>query len=235
MTAAEAHAAASEEGLVLLRGRSNNATGFKGVGLSSNVSKPYTAQSWHGGRHNSLGTFATAEEAALAVARFLGPEGVAAAQAAAAPGPAPMTAAEAHAAAAQEGLSLLRAENQTGFKHVAINDRGSTPFRAQMNIRGRTESLGSFATAEEAALVVARFLRGPTGGSAAQAAEALQLDALMAEEEVEAVEEEVEAVEEAEEVPAPQMADGWARGPEESPTTSTEDDGTDSPAQMDMS
>ena len=70
----------------------------------------------HDGRTSTLGYFATAEEAALAVARFLGPEGVAAAQRArAAPS---MTAAEAHAAAAAEGLALLRAENATGFKHV---------------------------------------------------------------------------------------------------------------------
>ena len=46
----------------------------------------------HRGRDNFLGRFATAEEAALAVARFLGPEGVAAALAAAAPEPAPIDA-----------------------------------------------------------------------------------------------------------------------------------------------
>ncbi len=77
MTAAEAHAAAASEGLALLR--AENLTGFKGVQRSNIVSKPFKSDLWLGGRNNHLGTFATAEEAALAVARLLGPEGVAAA------------------------------------------------------------------------------------------------------------------------------------------------------------
>ena len=75
MTAAEAHAAAADWGLALLR--ADNPTGFKYVSRGGGVSKPFAAQLRHGGRKNYLGTFATAEEAALAVARFLGPEGVA--------------------------------------------------------------------------------------------------------------------------------------------------------------
>ena len=63
--------------------RRASSTCFRG----GSVSKPFQAQLRHGGRNNQLGTFATAEEAALAVARFLGPEGVAAALAAAAPSP----------------------------------------------------------------------------------------------------------------------------------------------------
>ena len=84
MTAAEAHAAAASKLLALVR--AENATGFKGVSHSVAVSasKPFIAKLWHGGRTANLGNFATAEEAALAVARFLGPEGVAAALAAAA-------------------------------------------------------------------------------------------------------------------------------------------------------
>ena len=94
-------AAAAAEGLTLLRVENpRSSTGFKGVTRGGNSRKPFHAQLTRGGR-NHLGNFATAEEAALAVARFLGPEGVAAALAA------PMTAAEAHAAAAAEGLSLL--------------------------------------------------------------------------------------------------------------------------------
>ena len=80
MTPAEAHAAAEAEGLTLLRGRSDNSTGFKGVSYDPTwASKPFKAQLKHGGRDHYLGNFATAEEAALAVARFLGPEGAAAA------------------------------------------------------------------------------------------------------------------------------------------------------------
>ena len=88
-------------------------------------SKPFKAITASARRARKyLGTFATAEEAALAVARFLGPEGVAAALARGRRRrrePAPMTAAEAHAAAAEEGLALLRAENPTGFKGVSRN------------------------------------------------------------------------------------------------------------------
>ena len=112
--------AAEQEGLTLLR--AENSTGFKRVTLESrSVSKPFKATAWHGGRNKHLGMFATAEEAALVVARFLGPEGVAAAlaaDAAKALQPAPMTAAEVHAAASAEGLTLVRAENATGFKGV---------------------------------------------------------------------------------------------------------------------
>ena len=43
-----------------------------------------------------------------------------------------MTAAEAHATAAAEGLSLLRAENPTGFKNVSRNAAClKKPFQAQ--------------------------------------------------------------------------------------------------------
>ena len=72
--AAAAHAAAEAEGLALLR--AENSTGFKGVCRGNSVSKPFQARPTHGGRKKSLGHFATAEEAALAVARFLGPAGV---------------------------------------------------------------------------------------------------------------------------------------------------------------
>ena len=69
MNAAEAHAAAAAEGLVLVP--AENPTGFKGVYLNNRSARnPFKAQSWHGGRTKTLGTFATAEEAALAVARF---------------------------------------------------------------------------------------------------------------------------------------------------------------------
>ena len=136
--AAAAHAAAEAEGLVLVR--ADNSAGFKGVHTNSSASNPFQASMRRDGRNNHLGTFATAEEAALAGARALGPEGVAAALAAdeaKAVEPAPMTAAEAHAAAASEGLALLRAENPrcsnaTGFKGVYRIGSASKPFHAQL-------------------------------------------------------------------------------------------------------
>jgi hypothetical protein len=48
----------------------------------SSPSKPFKANLWHAGRTKSLGTFVTAEEAALAVARFLAPPAAEAAPAA---------------------------------------------------------------------------------------------------------------------------------------------------------
>ena len=89
-----------------------------------------------------------------------------------APKPA-LTAAEAHAAAAAEGLSLLRSENSMGFKCVSRDDRKSKPFQAQLRHGGRNNHLGTFATAEEAALAVAGFLRQRAAeGVAAPAARA---------------------------------------------------------------
>ena len=83
------------------------------------------------------------------------------------PKPAPMTAAEIHAAAAAEGLTLVRAENSAGFKGVSHDPkRASKPFHANLRHGGRSNHLGTFATAEEAVLAVARFL-GPEGAAAA--------------------------------------------------------------------
>ena len=74
-----------------------------------------------------------------------------------------MNAAEAHAAAAAEGLVLEPAKNSSGFKGVSyMKDSRSKPFYAQVHrpgtCRTRVKYLGVFATAEEAALTVARFL-----------------------------------------------------------------------------
>ena len=75
MTAAEALAAAAAEGLTLVP--AENATGFKGVEPTPIAPASLSRRSLRGGRSMNLGCFATAEEAALAVARFLGPEGAA--------------------------------------------------------------------------------------------------------------------------------------------------------------
>ena len=54
-----------------------------------------------------------------------------------------MTAAEAHAAAAAEGLALVRAENSTGFKGVYPHPRSvSKPFEAKLSLGGRNKGLG---------------------------------------------------------------------------------------------
>ena len=66
MTAAEAHAAAAAEGLALVPGET--ATGFGGA----RVARQHAIQSFTH-RTGTLGQFTTAEEAAPAVARALGP------------------------------------------------------------------------------------------------------------------------------------------------------------------
>ena len=75
-------AQAQAEGLTLLK--ADNKTGYFGVKLTNpGQPKPFAAQVWRGGRDVYLGSFATAEEAALCVARS--PEGRAAAAKRAAP------------------------------------------------------------------------------------------------------------------------------------------------------
>ena len=120
---------------------------------TSSMFKPYQAQVRHGGKKVSLGSFATAEEAALCVARS--PEGQAAAKKAAA-APPPLTSEEARQQAQAEGLTLVVAKNKTGYFGVRLNPRcKSKPYEARVH-RGEQVSLGHFVTAEEAALHVAR-------------------------------------------------------------------------------
>ena len=90
--AAEARRQAQAEGLLLRAGKSK--TGYLGVHLYNSVPgapNPYQACVRRGGKQVYLGTFATAEEAALRVARS--PEGQVAAQKAAAATP-PLTSEE---------------------------------------------------------------------------------------------------------------------------------------------
>jgi len=157
MTVEEALRQAEAEGLTLLKSESSN-TGYKGVSFKSNKRMPYQAQVRRGGKHATLGSFATAEEAALHVARS--PEGRAVAAE-----PPPLTAEEALRQAEAEGLTLLRSVSggSTGYKGVSFDSsRKTRPYRAEAQ-RGGKVFLGLFATAQEAALVVAR-------ASAAQAA-----------------------------------------------------------------
>jgi len=100
---------AEAEGLTLLV--ADNEAGYFGVHHLPGRPKPYLAQVTRGGRLAHLGSFATAEEAALCIARS--PEGQEAAKrAAAAP---PLTKEEARQQARAEGLALLKADNKTGL------------------------------------------------------------------------------------------------------------------------
>ena len=136
MTAAAAAAAAEAEGLTLLV--SDNVTGFRGVSRYRSGKTPFVAF-YHS---TYLGSFATAEEAALTVARAT---------------PGTMTAEDAKAAAEREGLTLARSDkNATGYSGVRVGSSSIKPFWASAYVDKRKRYLGSFKTAEEAALVVAR-------------------------------------------------------------------------------
>eukprot|EP00964_Phaeocystis_antarctica_P127458 scaffold91117_cov63-Phaeocystis_antarctica.AAC.4 len=162
-------AQAQAEELTLLV--ADNKAGYFGVYLENpGKPKPYAAKVKRGGKVVSLGHFATAEEAALCIARS--PEGQAAAQkAAAAPPPTPpLTSEEARQQAQAEGLTLLVADNKTGYFGVYLTYPGRPrPYQAQVKRGGKVVYLGSFVTAEEAALCVAR---SPEGQAAAQKAAA---------------------------------------------------------------
>ena len=72
-----------------------------------------------------------------------------------------------------EGLRLLKAENKTGYFGVHIKHPGQPkPYVAQVRRSGTLVSLGCFATAEEAALCIAR---SPEGQAAAKRASAAPL------------------------------------------------------------
>jgi len=150
---------------------SKNRTGYLGVSLGNpGRPKPYEARVRRGGKKVSLGSFATAEEAALCFARS--PEGQAAAveRAAAA---AALTSEEARQQAQAEGLTLRGAESKTGYFGVGHMPGRSKPFEAKVSRGAATKQvrLGSFATAEEAALCVARSPEGQAAAGRAAAAE----------------------------------------------------------------
>jgi len=167
LTSEEARQQAQVEKLTLLVAA--NKTGYFGVHLNNHgQSKPYQAQVWRGGEQVHLGGFATAEEAALCVARS--PEGraVAAKRAAAAP---PLTSEEARQQAQAERLTLLVAENKAGYFGVQLKPGLSKPYQVQVRRGGKMVFLGYFATAEEAALCVARSPEGQAAAGRAAAAE----------------------------------------------------------------
>ena len=156
LTADEARAAAAAEGLELVPS-SRSETGFKGVRTS--LSK-FIAEVNENGTTLGLGTFATAEEAALGYARSIGAERAAAEAAGARrEGQWLLSADEARAAAASEGLNLvLSSSTNSGFEGVCKLKTGKYSARVKEN--GKMLHLGSsFATAEVAALCCARRVR----------------------------------------------------------------------------
>ena len=159
LTSVEARQQAQAEGLTLRLSESK--AGYAGVSLDQRDSsrlKPYQAHVKRSGKKVHLGAFATAEEAALCVAQS--PEGQAAAQRVAA-APVPLTSVEARQQAQAEGLTLRLAENQVGYFGVIFDTSSHAKhYRVQMKRSGKKVHLGSFATAEEAALCVARSPEG---------------------------------------------------------------------------
>ena len=174
MRSEEARGQAQAEELTLLR--AENKTGYFGVHRTNpGCPKPYQAQVWRGGKMVSLGCFATAEEAALCIARS--PEGqVAAQRAAAAP---PLTREEARQQAQAERLTLRAADSRTGYYGVSLPNPGCPkPYQARVKRVGKDVYLGSFATAEEAALCVARSPEGLAPPRSAAAPQSTSEDAL---------------------------------------------------------
>ena len=161
-------AQAEAEGLVLRV--ADNKAGYFGVRLANpGQPKPYQARMRRGGKKVHLGYFATAEEAALCVARS--PEGQAAAAERAAAAP-PLTSEEARQQAQAEGLTLVVAENTTGYFGVYLTNPGyPKPYLAQLKRGGKKMNLGCFATAEEAALCIARSPEGRAAAKRAAASE----------------------------------------------------------------
>ena len=138
-------AQAQAEGLTLLV--AENKSGYFGVCLvNPGYPKPYQAKVRRGGKKVYLGSFATAEEAAMCVARS--PE---AGRWAATAAP-PLTSEEARQQAQAERLTLLVADNSTstGYFGVYLNNPGQPkPYQAKVRRSGRHVHLGSFATAED--------------------------------------------------------------------------------------
>ena len=120
-------AQAEAEGLTLLVAEKNTA-GYFGVSLTKPGNpKPYKARVKRDGNTVHLGLFATAEEAALCVARS--PEGNEAAEraAAAVAAAAPLPSEKVRQQAQAEGLTLRVADTKTGFFAVHLNRGPACP------------------------------------------------------------------------------------------------------------
>ena len=144
-----------------------NTTGYFGVYVKHDRPKPYyQVQVWRGGKKVYLGHFATAEEAALCVART--PEGRTVAEERAAV----LTSEGARQQAQAEKLTLLVAKSKAGYFGVKLDKPGKPkPYQARVRRGGKQVCLGYFATAEEAALCVARSPEGRAAAGRAAAAD----------------------------------------------------------------
>jgi hypothetical protein len=142
---------AEAEGLTLQP--SNNNSGYRGVRKNSDgrKPKPFYATVWRDSKKVHLGYFGTAEEAALAYART--PEAQAQVANPKAPRAVPLTAEEAVAQAAAEGLKFEPGSGAAGYKGVKVD---GSRYQANVWRAGQKVYFGCFATAEEAALAVAR-------------------------------------------------------------------------------
>ena len=176
LTSEEARQQAQAEGLTLRV--ADNKAGYFSVSHKPGKPKPYRAAVKRGGKTVFLGSFATAEEAALCVARS--PEGQAAAAkaAAAAPPTPPLTSEQARQQAQAEGLTLRVGNNKAGYFGVVCLDRPglSKPYQARLRRGGKDVRLGSFVTREEAALCVARSPEAQVAAKEAAAAPPLTGD-----------------------------------------------------------
>ena len=143
LTSEEALQLAEAEGLTLLKAKSK--TGYFGVAYKQGLSKPYQGHVTRRGAFLYLGCFATAEEAAMCVART--PEGRAAAKRAASapparPGPAAIEmvaqeAAEATEAEAAETAAAAGAEAEAA-EAAAAAEKAAAEKAADGQVSGRT-------------------------------------------------------------------------------------------------
>ena len=175
-TQEEVRKLAATEGLSLLT--APTACGYKGVTKSTYVAEPREGHRDYVAKEGDcyLGTFFTAAEAALAVARHIGVDGCRNYLASEARKKEQlMSAAEAIAAAAAEGLTLEIAPPGHGrqissgneavlYKNVTLasSNCASRPYRASIRVtdaagRHSKKYVGAYATAEQAALEIARF------------------------------------------------------------------------------
>ena len=166
MTRKEALQQAQAEGLTLRKSKA--LSGYAHVllqaqGHAESGLEPYQAWVRRSGESVHLGNFSTAEEAALCVARLAAQEaaalGAAAPDREAAVEGAPLTSEEALQQAQAEGLVLRVGRSGTGYLGVHLTKPDyPKPYQARVRRGGKEVHLGSFATAEEAALCIARSL-----------------------------------------------------------------------------